>query len=167
MFLVTAVPAVIQLVLSFSLPESPRYQLAKGKGADARRTIRLINPGLSADAIEETISRIESAMAKDRKAVQFQITASRPSLDSTSELFSSASASTSTLIDRLWRNLPTRRALIVACGLQFYQQATGFNSLMYYSGTLLQNAGFSHPPLFAMFIAVSNWSVSQMNMKRV
>ena len=39
-------------------------------------------------------------------------------------------ANASTLVDRLWRDLATRRALIVACGLQATQQLSGFNLLM-------------------------------------
>ena len=39
-------------------------------------------------------------------------------------------AAASTLIDRLWRDTATRRALIVACGLQATQQLSGFNLLM-------------------------------------
>jgi SP family myo-inositol transporter-like MFS transporter 13 len=34
-------------------------------------------------------------------------------------------------LGRLWRDRVSRRTLVVAAGLQFFQQATGFNTLMY------------------------------------
>lgn len=121
MFLFCAFPAIAQLLLSFTIPESPSYQIAKGKTTDARRTIALIYPNLSAEAIEAKIRQIEAALDTSSKALQIRVALSRPSLDSASSLLPTLQSG-STSIDKLWRDLPTRRALIVACGLQFYQQ---------------------------------------------
>ncbi|KAH9929117.1 general substrate transporter [Epithele typhae] len=45
----------------------------------------------------------------------------------------------------LLMNPANRRALIVGCGLQAFQQLSGFNTLMYYSATLFQEVGFDQP----------------------
>ena len=50
----------------------------------------------------------------------------------------------------------SRRALVCAMALQFFQQATGFNALMYYSGEILKGVGFANPAVSALPIALAN-----------
>ncbi|KAJ3596637.1 hypothetical protein NHX12_003041 [Muraenolepis orangiensis] len=45
------------------------------------------------------------------------------------------------VILRILRHAPTRRALIVGCGMQMFQQLCGINTVMYYSATILQMSG--------------------------
>ncbi|TIA03180.1 myo-inositol transporter [Aureobasidium pullulans] len=49
------------------------------------------------------------------------------------------------------------RALVAACGLMFFQQFCGFNTLMYYSATLFDIVGFSNPIAVGTVVAVVNW----------
>jgi MFS family permease len=44
-------------------------------------------------------------------------------------------------IIRCLKDGPTRRALAIGCGLQVFQQATGINTLMYYTATIVSMAG--------------------------
>lgn len=143
MLIASAMPALAQLVLSFRLPESPRWLIRRAKANDARTVLRHISPDLSAHAIERKIEEIQQALDhEDEETMPLKLNVGW--LEGWR--------------DRLWNDIPTRRALIVACGLQFFQQATGFNSLMYFSVTILKSAGFSsRPAAFAIFVAVANW----------
>ncbi len=57
---------------------------------------------------------------------------------------------------QLFGERANRRALVLACGLQMFQQLCGFNSLMYFSGRLLLMAGFANPNATAIGIAAAN-----------
>ncbi|KAF8624331.1 hypothetical protein AX17_007159 [Amanita inopinata Kibby_2008] len=50
-----------------------------------------------------------------------------------------------------------RRALIVGCGMQAYQQLCGFNTLMYYSATLFKQIGFNQPTAVGLIVSGTNF----------
>jgi SP family myo-inositol transporter-like MFS transporter 13 len=55
---------------------------------------------------------------------------------------------------------PTRvnpRASVVAYGLQFAQQACGFNTLMYYSAILFKEIGFNQPTAVGLIVSGTNF----------
>ncbi|XP_040894708.1 proton myo-inositol cotransporter-like isoform X2 [Toxotes jaculatrix] len=112
----SVIPAVLQFVGFFFLPESPRWLLQKGRSQEARKVLSQIrggqNVGQEYDAIRTSIEE-EEKEAGGGGLVILQIL-SHP---------------------------PTRRALIVGCGLQMFQQLSGINTVMYYSATILQMAG--------------------------
>jgi SP family myo-inositol transporter-like MFS transporter 13 len=108
MFLSAVVPSLAQLVLTLSIPESPRYLIKRGNTTDARLALARVYSKLSAPDLEQVVARIERTLKLEAETVV-------------------RLSSFDTVVDALWRDLPTRRALIVACGLQFFQQATGFN----------------------------------------
>ncbi|KAM3870150.1 proton myo-inositol cotransporter-like [Diretmus argenteus] len=112
----SVIPAALQFVGFLFLPESPRWLLQKGRSQEARRVLRRIRGGQSVD---EEYDTIRSSIVEEEKE------AGRGGL----------------VIWRILNHAPTRRALMVGCGLQMFQQLSGINTVMYYSATILQMAG--------------------------
>ncbi|KAM0752048.1 general substrate transporter [Meredithblackwellia eburnea MCA 4105] len=163
-----AVPAIAQLVLSFALPESPRHLISNERLAPARKILRTIYPRESEREIQRRVERIVRDLERERTLLGAGKGAAaaaasrigggegtgreRWKLD-----FREMREKTNELVSKLWSDRANRKALGLACGLQMFQQATGFNCLMYYSGKILQAAHFSKPVTFAMLIAISNF----------
>ncbi|XP_026220800.1 proton myo-inositol cotransporter-like isoform X2 [Anabas testudineus] len=110
------VPAVLQFIGFMFLPESPRWLLQKGRGPEARQVLSQIRGDRSIDEEYDTIRT--SIEEEEREA-----------------------GGGGLVILRILNHGPTRRALIVGCGLQMFQQLSGINTVMYYSATILQMAG--------------------------
>jgi MFS transporter, SP family, solute carrier family 2 (myo-inositol transporter), member 13 len=108
MLLSGVVPALAELALSITMPESPRFLILRGKIEPARITLSRLYPNLNAEALERRILRIEQGLKIEQ--------------ESTVRVGLTGPKSTVGLIDKLWRNKPNRRALLVACGLQLFQQ---------------------------------------------
>ncbi|KAA8908199.1 general substrate transporter [Sphaerosporella brunnea] len=127
-----ALPAAIQAAVMFLMPETPRWQLLRGRRSAAAETLSRVY-GTSEDSkISSLLDEIETGIP----------TGPAPPLLSTLK----------TLIQ-----VPgNRRALIIACYLQFLQQACGFNSLMYFSATIFAMIGFHNPTAVAMVVAGTN-----------
>ncbi|XP_071363023.1 proton myo-inositol cotransporter-like [Trachinotus anak] len=112
----SVLPALLQFVGFFFLPESPRWLLQKGRSQEARQVLSRIRGGQSVD--EEHNAIRASIEEEEREA-----------------------GGGGLVILRILSYGPTRRALIVGCGLQMFQQLSGINTVMYYSATILQMAG--------------------------
>ncbi|GJN90289.1 hypothetical protein Rhopal_003297-T1 [Rhodotorula paludigena] len=149
-----AVPALVQLILSFALPESPRHQLRHGRVAPARKTLQRLNPHLTHEAVQRRIERIQTEVGeplgdgRDTRERMVLGWRARAREWCWTDLRKGRFA-------QLWQDRANRRALLVAMGLQFFQQATGFNCLI--SGKIIQSTHLSQPAAFAVFIAVSNF----------
>lgn len=153
MFGMGIVPALIQLLLSFSLPESPRYLIKRGKTAKGRQVITRLNPSWSATRVQREVEKImgevgeRGTMRREQPERLDQIERDGERDESwwrrTIERMKNVTridwrikqkqlvSKKEDYLELLWRDRANRRALLVACGLQFFQQSTGFNSLMY------------------------------------
>lgn len=109
-----AVPAIAQLILSVSLPESPRYLIMHGRLGEARTILARLYPRISMEGVERKVELIQQALRREQD-VSIAVGKGR----GLREVFRI-----------LWQTKAHRRALYVACGLQFAQQITGFNALM-------------------------------------
>ncbi|KAI1161794.1 putative MFS myo-inositol transporter [Nemania serpens] len=141
------VPAVIQCVLLFFMPETPRW-LVKAKRSDEARVI------------------IEKTSGSDRAAVQMVDSILKDIEIEVRGEETSASLGNSDGKHRGswllgWRELvfvpKNRRALTIACLLQGLQQLCGFNSLMYFSATIFLMLGFTVPTLTSLSVASTNF----------
>jgi len=116
MFLVMMVPAIVYGVLSFTIPESPRYLVASHKIPEARRVLNLLlgekNLEITIDRIKETLEREDKPSWKDMR---------KPG------------GSFLSFYGIVW----------VGLGLSVFQQFVGINVIFYYSNVLWQAVGFS------------------------
>jgi SP family sugar:H+ symporter-like MFS transporter len=125
MYWVQLVPSFFYLFSSLALPESPRYLIAKGREAAARKMMRrLWGTGVDLDAtvaeIRNTVSTAEKPLSSDLRR-----TGSR------------------TFLPIVW----------IGIALAFFQQASGINAVMYFGEYLWAAAGFTED--HALFINVT------------
>lgn len=99
---------------------------------------------VSKDPIEKEIADIERAIEEETKGGQAllatELGQSDESVPHHSRCWNLHAWAKAT--KQMFSTKAVRRALIVGCMLQFLQQAAGINTVMYYSGTILHNAGF-------------------------
>ena len=132
-----AVPSILLGIFMFWCPESPRQLLFHNKRHECERVIRLIYPNATDDQIADKIQSIENGVTQ-AKTLNEEV-----------------------LLRKSLKNLFTIpaniRALTAACGLMFFQQFCGFNTLMYYSSTLFDIVGFKNPVAVGTVVAGVNW----------
>lgn len=116
---IAGVPAILQFAFMFFLPESPRWLYRKGRQEEAKTILRKIYPTNEVDAEINSLHESVETEIKERG-------------DSEKISFS-----------KLFKTKTVRRGLIAGVGLQIFQQFVGINTVMYYSPTIVQFAGFA------------------------
>lgn len=143
-----ALPALLQLALLLFMPETPRWLVKAGRSQDARAVVAQLTgqgPG-AGPLVEATVRSIELEIRQEDEARRLRGHGSHAGPRRSHG----------------WRELVAvrrnRRALLIACLLQGLQQLCGFNSLMYFAGTIFALLGFSTPTLTALVVAVTNFA---------
>ncbi|WP_406173841.1 sugar porter family MFS transporter [Streptomyces sp. NBC_00996] len=109
---VMVVPAVLYGLLSFAIPESPRFLISAGKDERAREVLKEVE-GDKVD-LNARVAEIEHAMKSEHK---------------------------STFKDLLGGSFFFKPIVWVGIGLSVFQQFVGINVAFYYSSTLWQSVG--------------------------
>ncbi|KAJ9558826.1 hypothetical protein OSB04_013440 [Centaurea solstitialis] len=129
---VAAVPAIIQFFLMLFLPESPRWLYMKKSRSDA---IVVLSKIYDPFRFEEELDQLSAALEEERQ---------RRNAISYWDVF---------------RIKEIRLAFLAGAGLQAFQQFTGINTVMYYSPTIVQMAGFKSNQLallLSLIVALVN-----------
>ncbi|MFE4860420.1 sugar porter family MFS transporter [Streptomyces sp. NPDC056670] len=109
---VMVIPAVLYGLLSFAIPESPRFLISVGRDADAKKVLADVE-GKDVD-LDARVAEIEHAMRSEHKSSFKDLLGSRMGF-----------------LPIVW----------VGIGLSVFQQLVGINVAFYYSSTLWQSVG--------------------------
>ncbi|KAK8619535.1 hypothetical protein V6N13_133491 [Hibiscus sabdariffa] len=129
---VSAIPAVIQFFFMLCLPESPRWLFMKN---EKDKAIAVLSKIYDIARLEDEVDHLTAAEEEERqrkKTVRY--------LD-------------------VFRTKEIRLAFLAGAGLQAFQQFTGINTVMYYSPTIVQMAGFNSNQLallLSLIVAAMN-----------
>ncbi|XP_057849581.1 inositol transporter 1 isoform X2 [Cryptomeria japonica] len=114
---VAGLPAIFQFTLMYFLPESPRWLYMKNKQVEAVAVLEKI---YDPDSLRSEIEHLSAAVSEELQRSQSKIG----------------------FFD-LFKTKEVRLALLAGVGLQAFQQLCGINTVMYYSPTIVELAGFS------------------------
>jgi SP family sugar:H+ symporter-like MFS transporter len=125
MFLSMVVPALLYGGLALTIPESPRYLVAKGHLDEARVVLRKV---LGPIDLDEKVTQIQDTLKREK----------RPSMRD--------------LRGPAWGLLPI---VWVGVGLSIFQQFVGINVIFYYSSVLWQAVGFNESDSLVITVVTS------------
>ncbi|KAL4879808.1 general substrate transporter [Aspergillus karnatakaensis] len=143
-------PAALQLFIVIALPETPRWLMQAGFESKALAILTKVyqdNPD-SAQIAKHILRGIQQEVEEEEEQL-----GSNKSPEGAVHLFTGVKQRAHNLFN-IGRN---RRALTIAIMLQTLQQLCGFNSLMYFSGTLFLFLAFSSPTLTSLSVALTNF----------
>ncbi|KAJ5650916.1 Major facilitator-type transporter ecdD [Penicillium longicatenatum] len=127
------IPSLVLLVGTFFLPYSPRWLLLKDREEEAEATLLRIR------RVPDIDPRIRLELLEIKAAVQFD-------RETTSVLYPHAITSLQVTLERYKSLITVRhlnRRLFIACLMQFIQQFTGINAIIYYAPQIFENIGMT------------------------
>ena len=147
-----ALPSIVMFLGFINLPESPRWLAGNGqmkKAAEVLSTLRETEE----EAKNEMLEIVRSIPQEDgsRGSISSLHYRSDTSLESregdgiSDASMSNRSTNEDSFVYRVFTMLahpPTRRALILGCGLMAVQQLAGINTVMYYAASIYEMSGF-------------------------
>ena len=156
-----ALPGLAMFFGFLSLPESPRWLAQKGRVTEAQKVLQSLRD--SDDEAEAELADIVQSVAEHRDSDESDDEDENDNtLDDDDQQLSSEYGGTTghatrsppppyqhhhhTTLYRLGQMLadhPTRRALVLGCGLMAVQQLSGINTVMYYAGSIYEMSGFT------------------------
>lgn len=142
-----SVPAALQLALLVHLPESPRVLVRRGNMEAARKVLSRVYALASSEQVDLKLKVLHATVKQS-----IEIANSTTFWQRLGSLFS---------------NPINRRALVIACGMQAFQQLCGFNTLMYYSASLFQEIGFNQPTAVGLIISGTNFLFTLFALKYI
>ncbi|KAI6249873.1 Myo-inositol transporter 2 [Erysiphe necator] len=148
-----AVPAIIQSIIMLGMPDTPRWLVMRNRSSEARTVmIKVFGSGTEVSYLVDLILRdIESEVNELEKAKKGSIG---------SEVITSWAYFLAWLrhtSSELFCVDANRKALMIACLLQSFQELCGFNSLMYFSATIFTLLGFESPTFTSLSVACTNF----------
>jgi MFS family permease len=123
---IEAVPAMLYTLMTFTLPESPRWLITHAKKVEeGEKVFRLINPEFADDQIKKLVDEVKATVSDTKKVVHFWT-------------------------KRL--QLPILLAILVSV----FNQFSGINIILYYAPRLMGLAGITNPLLASASLGVTN-----------
>ena len=145
MFGLGALPALIQLIGFMFMPETPSWLLKAGRREDALKSLMKVRGVSDANQADEEFKEFEDAASADVIIDNEEDNPKQQNLN-----------------QNKWHNVlqspHVRRALLLGCSLQFLQQISGINTVMYYGASIVQMSGF-HDASTAIYANVVRISV--------
>lgn len=128
MFLVGVIPAAVYGILAFTLPESPRYLIAKGRTEEAREIFARLVPEVD---LPQTMRELTTAIETDRRNANVSLKGPV---------------------------LGLQKIVWVGIILSVFQQFVGINVIFYYSTSLWKSVGFTEDDslTISVFTSVTN-----------
>ena len=133
-------PTGLLAVFTFFIPESPRWLAKKGRIAEAKASLKQLRGGC------ETAEEVE---ALERQA----------NVSAASEYSAAQQGGRTTAFKDLWA---ARHQLGIGIALQFFQQFSGINAIMFFCTTIMRNAKMSNAGIVSMTVMLEQVLVTAL-----